>query len=136
MDVFDTPPELSPLGQVVPALMGLGFGVRGRAADGLDISGATFTVVHPPFPGSGTTEQSWRANYTDNALSTHLYRFDFPHEAQTGTWVMEATFEGELLYRVPFTVVPPEAYPGAKEMCDPEGLLSLAPLPQPPGAPG
>ena len=129
VDVFDTPPELSPLGQLVPAMLGMGFGVRARAADGISITGATFRVFHPPFPGSGTTEQNWRASYNDAALSTHLYRFDFPHEAQTGTWVMEATFEGELLYRIPFTVVPTEAYPGAKELCDPKGLLSLGPLP-------
>lgn len=127
VDVFDTPPELSPLGQLVPALMGLGFGVRARAADGVTITGATFTVFHPPFPGRGTETQSWQASYSDSSFSTHLYRFDFPYEAVTGTWIMEASFEGELLYRIPFTVVPPEAYPGAGEMCDPAGLLSLAP---------
>ncbi|SIO33276.1 DUF3859 domain-containing protein [Vannielia litorea] len=132
VDVFDTPPELSPLGQVVPALLGLGFGVRARAADGVSISGAIFHVIHPPFDGTGTTEQSWQASYTDKALSTHLYRFDFPYEAMTGTWVMEAVHEGELLYRIPFTVVPPEAYPGARELCDPEGLLSLNALPRHP----
>ena len=136
VDVFDTPPELSPLGQVVPALLGLGFGVRARAADGVTITGATFTVHHPPFPGRGTTTQSWRASYSDSAFSTHLYRFDFPYEAVTGTWVMHATYEGETLYRIPFTVVPPEAYPGAATLCDPESLLSFAPLPEAEGAPG
>ncbi|MCO6384991.1 MAG: DUF3859 domain-containing protein [Vannielia sp.] len=127
VDVFDKSPELSPLGQLVPAQLGLGFGVRARAADGVRITGATFRVFHPPFPGRGTTEQSWLASYVDSSHSTHLYRFDFPYEAVPGTWVMEATHEGELLYRIPFTVVPEAAYPGAETLCDPEGLLSLAP---------
>ncbi|MGR3796097.1 DUF3859 domain-containing protein [Vannielia sp. SX4] len=133
VDVFDIPPELTPIGQVVPALMGLGFGVRARAADGVTISNATFEVFHPPFPGRGTASQSWRATYSDDAHSTHLYRFDFPYEAVTGTWVMQASVEGELLYRIPFTVIPPEDYPGARELCDPAGLLSLAPAPHKPG---
>ena len=126
VDVFDRPPELDPQGQLVPALMGMGFGVRARAADGVSIIGATFRVTHPPFGGSGTTEQTWSASYTDGSHSTHLYRFDYPHEAVTGTWVMEASHEGRVLYRIPFTVVPPEAYPGSDDLCDPEGLLSHA----------
>lgn len=124
VDVFDTPPEISPLGQIVPAVMGLGFGVRARAADGVEINGALFRVTHPPFAGTGTTEQSWAARYIDSAFSTHLYRFDFPYEMVTGTWVMESTYEGRTLYRIPFTVVPPEAFPGADSLCDPSDMLS------------
>ncbi|MDF1872153.1 DUF3859 domain-containing protein [Vannielia sp.] len=124
VDVFDKAPELSPLGTVVPALPGLGFGVRARAADGLTIAGATFRVIHPPFTESGTTEQSWSANYTDDGFSTHLYRFDYPHEMVTGTWVMEATHAGAVLYRVNFTVIPAKDFPGAETLCDPASLLS------------
>lgn len=127
VDVFDTSPEIDPQGQIVPALKGMGFGVRARAADGHSVTGATFRVTHPPFPTSGTTLQSWSASYVSRAFSTHLYRFDYPYEMVTGTWIMEAWDGDRLLYRIPFTVVPPEAYPGADSLCDPAGLLSALP---------
>ncbi len=111
--------EFSTSGTLVPAIPGLSFGVKTRAVGDINLEGVTFRVTHPPFIGTGTTEQSWQGFIEANRLSAQLYSFDFPSELVTGTWTL-AAYQGDImLYRISFDVIAPKDAPTyLKELCN------------------
>lgn len=131
VDLFEGEPEFVDSRLQVPAVLGIGFGVRAWAREGVGPLRVTIRSLHPAFPGTGTTQQSFPSLLSPDAPMTHIFTFDLPHEATPGLWQLQA-LEGErVLYSVTFQVVPPEAYHGPMLDCDTPQVLSLG-QPQPP----
>lgn len=118
--VEDAPPFVSN-GRVVPAVLGIGFGVRAGLESPLTLDGVTMTVSHPQFKGA--TEQSFLTTLgTKDDPGITFYQFDEPYELALGDWTMTASYEGTVFYQATFTVVPPAALPELAGAC---GYLDL-----------
>ena len=98
--------------QVVPAQIGLAFGIKSRMAPGLFLDGEMRVYR----PGSSTPE-TWDSSFTDLSDQFAFFRFDREDELIPGPWRFEAWAGDELLYTVPFEVVPAEALPEIAQAC-------------------
>ena len=124
--VPDQPVEMVAEGQFVPAILGVGFGVR-FVLDGDETARIRFTVQHPPMPPDNITSQSWTSEFSPGSIETMFFQFDFENELQPGDWSFRATLDGEDLFDVGFTVQPPSALPGLVGICQGGSLLSFNP---------
>lgn len=121
--VSEVPPFVS-YGRVVPAVLGVGFGISARAADPDGLS-TTMEVTHPPFPGSGATFQSFPSRLPGASDGITFYQFDHGYELVTGRWTLVMRdLSGSVLYSVAFDVVPPEQLPQLATACGYSDLLS------------
>lgn len=98
--------------QVVPAQIGLAFGVKSRMAPGLFLDGE-MRVYRPGSP----TPETWDASFTDLSDQFGFFRFDREDELITGPWRFEAWAGDQHLYTVPFEVVPADALPNIAQAC-------------------
>lgn len=98
--------------QVVPARIGLAFGVKSRLKPGLFLSGE-MRVYRP----GATTPETWESSFTDLGEQIGFFRFDREDELITGTWRFEAWSGADQLFSVPFEVVPAEALPEIAQAC-------------------
>jgi hypothetical protein len=122
--IEDAPPFVSN-GRVVPAVLGIGFGVRSGLATEFGQDGVLMTITHPPLGGSGVTQQSFISNIgSSTAPSVTFYQFDYGYELALGEWVMTASRDGDTLYETTFTVVSPSALPELAGVCGYLDLLS------------
>ncbi|SLN29186.1 DUF3859 domain-containing protein [Pseudooctadecabacter jejudonensis] len=118
-------PEFISDGRLVPAVIGVGFGVRSGLRDGMMQDGVTMTVTHPPFAGSGATQQSFQTRIgSDTDPGITFYQFDYDYELALGDWTMTASLGAVTLYEVTFTVVPPETLPNLADACGYQNLFS------------
>lgn len=101
--------------QVVPAMVGMGFGVRAQVA-GADLP-VTIVVDHPPFGAGGQTRQTYSTTLSSRALSGFFYQFENPAEAAPGLWRVSAFAGPTLVYSLDFEVVPPRAGDGLIAAC-------------------
>ena len=101
-------PDIRFAQQVVPAAVGIGFGVLSRATPGVVHDPVTVTVTHPPYPDSGISVETWVTTIDDLDLGLTGFSFDTEGELVTGTWSFTATTGTRELYHVSFDVVPPE----------------------------
>jgi hypothetical protein len=121
--VNEDPPFVS-MSRRVPAVLGIGFGVKTLTADILGLSDVTMTVTHPPMGKDGATQQSFLTRIDGGTPSLTFYQFDFAYELVQGTWEMEAVKDGEVLYRTTFDIVAPKDAPELARICGFEELLS------------
>ncbi len=122
--VEEAPPFVS-TGRRVPAVLGIGFGVRAGFAGELGQEGILMSVTHPPFDGSGATEQSFFTYVgSEGSPGITFYQFDYPYELAVGEWTMTASASGVTLYETTFVVVPPQALPELAGVCGYLDLLS------------
>ncbi len=99
-------------GPLVPAQLGLGFGVLVQAKPGY--AGMTeMHVTHPPMGPEGVTEQRWVTQLSGGEQDYFGYTFDEEYELLPGEWVLSARSNGRLIYRVAFTVLDPALMPPA-----------------------
>lgn len=103
--------------QVVPAVLGIGFGIRARVAAPDGLGGVTVTVTHPPFAGSGTTQQTYSAALSGTVLSGFFYRLEDPEEVAPGAWRIVARQGDILLYDIDFRLVVPRPGDGLLRAC-------------------
>lgn len=100
--------------QVVPAALGLAFGVKATGAPGFVSSATTETRVLRP---GASTPEVWANGISDGGYALSFFRFDSEDELITGIWSFES-WDGETrLYRVEFEVVPAEAVPEITSAC-------------------
>ncbi|MCU0826720.1 MAG: DUF3859 domain-containing protein [Tabrizicola sp.] len=99
--------------QVVPAALGLAFGVKARLLPG---SAAAFAEMRVYRPDSATPEV-WPATFTDLDDSVAFFRFDYDRELVPGIWRFEAWQDADRLYQVEFDVVPAAAVPEIVQAC-------------------
>ena len=121
--VDEDPPFVS-MSNRVPAVMGIGFGVKSMTDDLLGLSEVTMTVSHPPMGKDGATQQSFLTRIDGGTPSLTFYQFDYAYELVKGTWQLEATKDGMVLYRTSFQVVAPKDAPELAHVCGFEELLS------------
>jgi hypothetical protein len=98
--------------QVVPATIGLAFGVKSRLVAGVFLSGEMRVYR----PGSLVPEV-WDSTFSDLSDQIGFFRFDRDDELISGLWRFEA-WEGKTqLYAVEFEVVPAAALPEIAQAC-------------------
>lgn len=114
-------------GQVAPAALGMGFGVRYRLAAGVAGGVVEFSVTHPPIPPSGTTAQRWSGHVSPNETDTIFFQFDHPEELVLGRWTISAEIDGKALFTAAFDIVPPDQRPEVLGLCQGPDMLSLSP---------
>jgi len=91
---------------VIPARLGLRFGVMHRFANIPEGGVIDLTIRHPPLPtrnGGMTTESKLRKSPDSDGTD---FGFDHPHELMPGTWVFDFHLSSRLLCSHTFTVVP------------------------------
>jgi hypothetical protein len=99
--------------QVVPASLGLAFGVKARLVPGAFTADAEMRVYRP----GSTVPETWDTSFGDLSPAVSFFRFDHDHELTPGPWRFEA-WDGPLqLYSVAFEVVPPAALPEFAQAC-------------------
>jgi len=109
----------------VPAVLGIGFGVRAGIAGPVGIDNVIMQVTHPPFTGTGATQQSFATSIgAEETPGVTFYQFDYGYELALGEWIMTAVSGEEVLYEVTFNVVPPSALPELADVCGYIDLLS------------
>ncbi|MCF2871841.1 DUF3859 domain-containing protein [Octadecabacter sp. G9-8] len=122
--VEDAPPFVSKA-RLVPAVLGIGFGVRAGMDAPVGQNGVTMTVTHPALTGNGATQQSFvTAVGGKTTPGITFYQFDHGYELALGDWTMTASLGGVTLYETTFTVVPPQALPQLAGACGYLDLLS------------
>lgn len=98
--------------QIVPAQIGLAFGVKSRMAPGVFATGE-MRVYRP-----GTLNpEIWDSSFTDLSDQFGFFRFDREDELIPGTWRFEAWADETRLYTVEFEVVPSAALPQIAQAC-------------------
>jgi len=100
--------------QVVPAALGIAFGVKAQLATGKDAPFAQMRVYKPDL----AIPEIWDTGFTDLAPSLAFFRFDAPAEMSPGIWRFEAWAGDTQLYTVEFEVVPAESLPEIAQACD------------------
>ncbi|MFN3280538.1 MAG: hypothetical protein ACK40I_02550 [Tabrizicola sp.] len=98
--------------QVVPAQIGLAFGVKSRLSPGLFLSGE-MRVFRP----GATSPETWDSSFTDTGDQFGFFRFDREDELIPGIWRFEAWAGEQQLYSVEFEVVPAAALPEIAQAC-------------------
>lgn len=100
--------------QVVPAVIGMGFGLRATAAPGFETAAGEVRVYRP----GRSTPETWASDVSDFGPTLAFFRFDTKDELIPGRWVFEGWDRDQLLYRAEFEVVLPSALPGMAGACD------------------
>lgn len=102
--------------RLVPAQLGISFGVRIRLAPGTPADGYRMVVKHPAYGPSDMTMQSWDPNI-GTGWGVRSFQFEYDRELQPGLWSMELYKEDTLMMRQSFQVVPPAQAPDAIDIC-------------------
>lgn len=100
--------------QVVPAVIGMGFGIKATGAKGFETAVGEVKVWRP----GRKTPETWASDITDFGPTLAFFRFDEASELLPGTWVIEGWDRDRMLYRVEFLVVPAATLPGMAGACD------------------
>ncbi|MDF0600813.1 DUF3859 domain-containing protein [Psychromarinibacter sp. C21-152] len=111
VNLIEGRPDFLKTGPLVPAQIGLGFGVLVEAKPS-HAGVADMLVTHPPMGPEGVTEQRWVTEVSGD-LDYFGYTFDEDYELLPGEWVLSARSNGRLIYRVAFTVLDPALMPPA-----------------------
>jgi hypothetical protein len=122
--IIDAEPPFVATSRRVPAVLGIGFGIKSQALDEAGIDGVQMTVTHPPMGNGGQTVQTFSSTIRGTDPSLTFYQFDFDYELLPGIWQMEAASNGETLYRATFEVLPAEQVPELAEICGYVDLFS------------
>ncbi len=123
-NIVEGDPQFISNGRQVPAVLGIGFGVKAQAAGGADLYDVTVTVTHPPMGDAGIIRQTYPTAISGTDLSLILYQFDFEYELVQGPWTIEAAQQGNVILYVEFEVVAPQMVPQLATVCGFENLLS------------
>ena len=118
INIVPTVPDFQFRQKLVPAEIGIGFGVVATAAFGEPHDQVTVIVTHPPYPETGITVESWQTDIEAVGSSLMGFSFDSQSELVLGEWTFSAvTPEGEELFFIAFEVVEPALMPQVMETC-------------------
>lgn len=110
-------PQIEHAQTLIPAALGVGFGVIVQAVPGAVFDPAEVTITHPPYPDSGISVERWQTGIDGFGPSLIGFSFELRTELVTGPWTFSATYEGEELFHIAFEVVPPALLPDLAELC-------------------
>ncbi|MBL4626948.1 MAG: DUF3859 domain-containing protein [Roseicyclus sp.] len=104
--------------KLVPAEIGIGFGVMVTAPAGVVHDPVTVTVTHPPYADSGIEVEQWQTDINATGPSLMGFSFDHAGELLLGEWSFSAhTSDGTELFFITFEVVQPELMPHIIRSC-------------------
>ena len=118
IDLLPETPEIRWETRVIPAAPGISFGVRTQTHSDDVLSPVLIELIHPPFTSSGQNAQRYVTVLGGEGPSINAYSFDLMEEMEPGEWILSAYHNGEMLYRVPFHVVPAEELPQIAGGCE------------------
>ncbi len=121
IDLLEYTPSFQWDTMVVPAQLGLSFGVRSEALGGEVYENVIIRLSHPAFAETGTTEQVYVS--TLDSLNINAYSFDLTRELAQGPWILQAEWNGQVLYKAEFMVVDPAQLPQIANGCA-KGMMS------------
>jgi len=106
INILSETPVFIRKGTIVPAQIGVGFGIHVDIPD--DLSGpVTMATVHPPMGPDGITRETWQTTFTPGQINYSGFTFEFDYELLPGPWQISASIDDRLIYSVDFTVVNP-----------------------------
>jgi hypothetical protein len=112
IQLFDVQPEFAFRQQVVPARLGVHFGLIVTADRFIPVARSETWK-----PGAAKPDV-WYTELQAGSPKARGFSFDFPEELVIGTWRMDA-FDGKtLLYSIEFEVLPGDALPGVTSDCN------------------
>ena len=111
-------------GRLVPAVLGVGFGVKAQAETTGGIEPVNMVLTHPAMGRDQVTSQNFTTRISGSDPSFTFYQFDYGYELVTGTWQFTAMSGDTVLYTVSFDVVDPRQVPGLADVCGYRDLLS------------
>ena len=117
-------PDFVRLGHRVPAVLGLGFGIKSQVTDAEGIGNVDMVLTHPPMGQDQTTMQRFTTSISGVDPSLTFYQFDYAYELVLGTWTFTAMSGDEVIYTVNFEVVDPRQVPELAGLCAGLDLLS------------
>ena len=122
--IIENEPDFVSTVQVVPAVLGLGFGVKSQSVmpDGID--SVEIIVTHPEMGETAVAMQSFSTRISGADPSLTFYQFDHIYELVHGTWQFVARSGETQLYSVSFEVVDPRLVPELASLCVYMDLLS------------
>ena len=109
---------------IVPAALGVGFGIKAQSEAPGGLSGMIVRVTHPPMGEAGRTSQSFISSMSGEAPSITFYQFDHAYELVKGTWTISAFAGDTELLAVTFEVVDPRLVPELASACNFTDMLS------------
>ena len=110
--------------QVVPAVIGVGLGIKARSDDAIGLLLVEVILTHPPMGEDGITRQTFLSMITPDTNAIIFFQFDHDYELVTGSWSFTGVRDGETVFRANFQVVPPDQMPDLADTCDYRDLLS------------
>lgn len=122
--VIDETPDFVAETHIVPAVIGVGFGVMLHGVPELSTEVVTVILRHPPMGPNGVTRQEYSSAISGAAPTFSFFQFDYPYELVQGRWSFEARKGDQLLYRAFFQVVAPQEVPALADICNFRDLLS------------
>ncbi|MFQ1701195.1 DUF3859 domain-containing protein [Loktanella agnita] len=122
--IIDINPPFVSHSRRVPAVLGIGFGVKTLAAQPDGLGEVTVIVTHPPMGDAAVELQSFASSIGGLDPSLTFYQFDYAYELVPGTWEMAAMRGSDVLYKVSFDVLPPALVPELAAVCGYLDLLS------------
>lgn len=117
-------PRFAALGAQVPAVIGMGFGVKSQAADPDGLGAITMVLTHPPMGEGQITLQQFQTRISGQESSLTMYQFDYPYELVEGIWMFTALQGERALFSASFEVVDAEDLPELARLCQFADLLS------------
>lgn len=123
--VPDSPLVMRAEGARVPAVLGMGFGVRFTLA-GDQPYPLRYVVSHPPMPPGGEVEQVWHGLVAPGGPEQVFYQFDLVQELLPGRWSIAAFSGTQELFHAAFDVVTPETLPALADLCKGPGHLAFS----------
>ena len=122
--IIDQEPPFVANTRRVPAVLGLGFGVKSQSTDRVGLDDVTMVVSHPPMGDRGVTVQEFQTRISGDSPSITFYQFDYAYELVPGTWQMTAMSGETALFSVNFEVVAPRDAMDLAGVCAGLDLLS------------
>lgn len=116
-NVIEGEPGFISVSRRVPAVIGVGFGVKVRVDEPFGYDDVRITVTHPPMGPDGIATEQYTSAISGAILSMNLFQFDFDYELVPGIWSIEADWGGKPVYRAVFEVAAARDVPELAVAC-------------------
>lgn len=124
LNVIDQTRSIDVTTRLVPAELGLSFGIRATLGDNSTPLNVDVVVTHPPMGPGGQEVEIWTATLSPGETSLNLFTFEEPFELIQGPWRFELRNESDVLLSEEFVVTPPGSVPEVQQAC--KGALVLS----------
>lgn len=124
LNVVEQGRQIDVASTLVPAEIGLSFGIRAQLAE--DAPGGTYTVIvtHPPMGDNGQTIETWEGTLAPGDPALNLFTFELPYELVEGDWRFQMALDGEIALQRDFTVLPKGSVPAVQQTCYGSQIMS------------